>query len=49
MITDKKEGVSALFFIYHLLTFGPPYWLMISFARAGFGFLIRTGYCSFFS
>src|SRR5699024_9010744 len=28
---------------------GPPYWLMINFAIAGFGFLILTGYCSFFS
>ena len=29
--------------------FGPPYWLIINFARAGLAFFILTGYCSFFS
>ena len=28
---------------------GPPYWLMMSFASLGLGFLMRMGYCSRFS
>lgn len=47
---NKPTAEFSLFGRFSLfLEYAPPYWLIISFARAGLGFLILTGYCSCFS
>ena len=46
---SKKSLENSRDFYYMRLEYGPPYWLMINFASAGFGFLILIGYSNLFS
>ena len=44
MENKEKKTPRRVFFYYMRLESAPPYWLMMNFASAGFGFLMFTGY-----